>query len=225
VGLNQKRRDNEAVAYTPAFGLSTPTKNGREIVLGSGGPGAWLPLRVGSNYVTQVLEVRERGNTRLEPERVVLSLGPKTSSRIPTLRPGMTVRLLTATSPGLAGTDTAMGGNWILVKEGKPNPALSLARRDPRTAIGWNQRHLFLVVVDGRQSGLSAGMTPSELAEYLAGLGCQNAMNLDGGGSSTLWLEGQVRNSPSEGIQRRVANALLVVKPPIASPKPTPARP
>jgi hypothetical protein len=70
-------------------------------------------------------------------------------------------------------------------------------RRHPRTAIGWNQDHVFLVQVDGRQSGLSVGMTFPELAKYFLKLGCRDAINLDGGGSATMWVLGQVMNSPS----------------------------
>ena len=69
---------------------------------------------------------------------------------------------------------------------------------------------MFLVQVDGRQSDLSVGMTFPELADYLVKLGCQNAVNLDGGGSATLWALGQVVNSPSEGQQRPGANSLVV---------------
>jgi exopolysaccharide biosynthesis protein len=84
--------------------------------------------------------------------------------------------------------------------------------RHPRTALGWNKDYLFMVEVDGRQSNLSVGMTFPELAAYLVKLGCVQAMNLDGGGSATLWALGAVRNSPSEGDERPSANALVLVK-------------
>lgn len=85
-------------------------------------------------------------------------------------------------------------------------------RRHPRSAIGWNDRWLYLVEVDGRQGGLSVGMTFPELAAYLVRLGCREAVNLDGGGSSTLWLLGRVMNSPSDGMERPVANGLVVIQ-------------
>jgi exopolysaccharide biosynthesis protein len=84
--------------------------------------------------------------------------------------------------------------------------------RHPRTAIGWNNDHFFLVQVDGRQRHLSVGMTPAELADYMAKLGCEGALNLDGGGSATCWVYGQVMNSPSLGQERNMANALVVVQ-------------
>jgi len=55
-------------------------------------------------------------------------------------------------------------------------------------------------------------MTFSEFAEYLRKLGCEQAMNLDGGGSATLWVMGNVMNSPSEGQERPGANSLVVVR-------------
>jgi len=53
-----------------------------------------------------------------------------------------------------------------------------------------------------------------ELASYLVKLGCQEAMNLDGGGSATLWVLGTVINEPSEGRPRPAANALVLVQKP-----------
>ena len=92
-----------------------------------------------------------------------------------------------------------------------------MTERHPRSAIGWDQRYLYLVEVDGRQDKLSVGMTLEELASYLAKLGCTEAMNLDGGGSATLWCDGRVRNSPCDGRERPIANALVVLRKAAAS--------
>ncbi len=91
--------------------------------------------------------------------------------------------------------------------------------RHPRTAIGLSQdkKTLYLVVVDGR-STTSAGMKCSELGALLQGLGAYNALNLDGGGSSAMYLAGTgVVNRPSDGTQRVVANHLAVFAPASAS--------
>jgi len=87
-----------------------------------------------------------------------------------------------------------------------------MIERHPRTAIGWNQQCFFLVEVDGRQRDLSVGMTLDELSRFLLKLGCEDLLNLDGGGSATLWCEGQVRNSPCDGHERPIANSLIVVR-------------
>jgi len=59
---------------------------------------------------------------------------------------------------------------------------------------------------------LSVGMTFAELADYMVRLGCEEALNFDGGGSATLWVMGTVVNSPSEGQERPSANALVLVQ-------------
>ena len=68
------------------------------------------------------------------------------------------------------------------------------------------------MVVDGRQPGLSMGMTYPELAELMLKFGCTEAVNIDGGGSSTFWLGGKTMNSPSDGRERSIANGLIVVQ-------------
>ena len=88
----------------------------------------------------------------------------------------------------------------------------SMFERHPRSAVGFNQTHIFLVEVDGRQRGLSVGMTLEELGAYMAGIGCDEAINLDGGGSATFWYRGRVVNSPCDGSERPVANGLIVLR-------------
>jgi len=111
----------------------------------------------------------------------------------------------------------AISGDRMLVEEGKPVPGLDRTTLEPRTAIGTtaNNRWMIIIVVDGRQPGYSEGCTFLELAEMLIKFGgVYNAMNLDGGGSSTMVIENDgvadVLNSPIEGgisgQERRVAN-------------------
>lgn len=99
-----------------------------------------------------------------------------------------------------------------MVRDGKVVVTADGRGRHPRTAIGWNKDHFFMVEVDGRQRGLSVGMTYQELANYMIKLGCDTALNLDGGGSATLWVMGQVMNSPSEGRPRGCANGLVLIQ-------------
>jgi hypothetical protein len=85
-------------------------------------------------------------------------------------------------------------------------------QRHPRTGLGLSadRRTLYLAVVDGRRSS-SVGMSCAELGNLLKNLGAQDAMNLDGGGSTTMWLRGKgVVNTPSDGAERVVVNHLLV---------------
>lgn len=113
----------------------------------------------------------------------------------------------------------AISGDRMLVLKGEPVPDLTGSARQPRTAVGINQngRWLYIVVVDGRQPFYSEGATFAELADLMIDLGAYSAMNLDGGGSSTMAIAGadglpQVLNSPIDnyipGRERPVANHL-----------------
>lgn len=87
------------------------------------------------------------------------------------------------------------------------------AVRHPRTAVALDPegRRLWLVVVDGRQEGWSAGMTLPELTELLEGLGARHALNLDGGGSSVMIVKGRRVSRPSDGAgERAVVNGLAI---------------
>ena len=108
-----------------------------------------------------------------------------------------------------------VGGNVHLVVDGvamASNSGDFCTTRHPRTAAGFSQdgRTLILAVVDGRSS-LSVGMRCTELADLMLEMGAWQALNLDGGGSSTMWMSGDgVLNDPSDGSQRVTANHLAV---------------
>jgi hypothetical protein len=216
VGLNELRAPGSAVIYTHAVGSSTFTTDGVEIVIERAAKdGKWLPLQAGEEYVGRVREVRQSGNTPTANDTVVLSIGLKLMRSVPKLKAGQTVKISTETSPSLKGVPTAISGGPALVRDAEALVGWS-AIRHPRTAIGWNKDYIFWVQVDGRQSGHSVGMTYSELANYMLKLGCQEALNLDGGGSATFWVLGQVINSPSRGEARNIANGLVLVQKPHA---------
>jgi hypothetical protein len=219
LGLNQVREDDAAVLYTSVFGASTRTTGGIDLILERATNATWLPLRVGQIYTARVREVRSAGNATLARDIMVLSLGPKLVARAPAAQPGTVLRVAMETVPDLTGVEVAIGGGPALVCNGKLMQWSGFFKmRHPRTALGWNKKHIYLVEVDGRQSNISIGMTFPELAGYMARIGCEQAMNFDGGGSATLWVLGAVRNSPSEGDERPAPNALVLVKKP--APKP-----
>jgi hypothetical protein len=225
-GLNEERTNGGAVLYTAATGASTRTRGGREIILERDGDTPWLPLQAGRKLSARVRAVRPEGDTPLAADVLVLSLSPTLAESLPAPAPGALLRLATATTPDLGGVTTALGGGPTLVRDGQAVAFSGSQPRHPRTAVGWNDSHLFLVVVDGRQLKLSVGMSLPELAAYMLKLGCQQALNLDGGGSSTFWVHGQVMNSPCYGKERSMANALVLVRRPAnAGTSPAPPRP
>ncbi|WP_338555347.1 phosphodiester glycosidase family protein [Paenibacillus sp. KS-LC4] len=88
----------------------------------------------------------------------------------------------------------------------------SIQNANPRTAIGMiAPNHYVFVVVDGRKEGYSRGMTLTELADVMAGLGATEAYNLDGGGSSTMYFMGRVVNNPLGKNQERGVSDILYI--------------
>ena len=207
-GLNEERGRDVAVLYTPILGPSTRTTGGRELILERESSGQWLPLRASQMYTARVRQVRETGDTPLARDVMILSLAPQLMSRVPRVKPGDTVKISTSTLPDLTGVKTAIGGGPALVRNGKLAEWHTAQSRHPRSAIGWNKTHIFLVEVDGRQRNLSVGMTWGELADYMIKLGCEEAMNLDGGGSQPFGFLGQVVKSFARR-RRPEANALF----------------
>ncbi|MGB5102804.1 MAG: phosphodiester glycosidase family protein [Steroidobacteraceae bacterium] len=82
----------------------------------------------------------------------------------------------------------------------------------PRTAVGLSAdgRELFLVVADGRRED-TPGLTLPELARLMDEMGACSAVNLDGGGSSAMWIRDRIVNRPSDGLERPVVNHLAVI--------------
>lgn len=131
------------------------------------------------------------------------------------------------------GTEQGLAGNVRLVADGQPVNLTSLRfpgramshRLEPRTAVALDPTgsKMWLLVVDGRQPGYSAGVTLPELADLLHEFGAYEAINLDGGGSSTLatagWLQPTTLNAPAAlrlfPLQRPVATHLGVYAQPL----------
>jgi len=88
----------------------------------------------------------------------------------------------------------------------------SIQGEQPRTAVGViDENHLVFVVVDGRSPGYSAGVTMTGLAEIMQGLGASTAYNIDGGGSSTMYFDGDLVNDPlGAGVERATSDILYI---------------
>jgi hypothetical protein len=110
----------------------------------------------------------------------------------------------------------AMGGSPVLVANGARVVGTCTtsfcSSRNPRTGVGVTaDGRILMVVVDGRQTGWSVGVSLPKLAAIFRKLGAVSALNLDGGGSSTMVVRGDVVNRPSSGHQRSVSTALMVL--------------
>jgi hypothetical protein len=180
----------------------------------------------------RVLQLRRRAwPLVLEPDQWLLAAGSTYAGDA--IAPGDTVQLFCNLLPARERLLEALGGGPRILRDGdisieyeEERLSRSFAEeRHPRTAVGYSQNGevLFLVVVDGRQPGYSVGMTLAELAGFMrmrladfssTHENAYQALNLDGGGSTTMVVEDEVVNSPSDQTgERPVANVLLVSGP------------
>ncbi len=151
--------------------------------------------------------------TRRSSPRPAFAWGP---GRDPRIDPGTAVDDMSPT--GLH----VVGGFPELLDGGRMAGDLGVAERPgfaavrhPRTAVGFDsdRGRLWLLVVDGRQVPRSAGMSLPELADLFLSLGVEEALNLDGGGSSAMTLRGRLVSRPSDADgERRVGNSLWLVR-------------
>lgn len=217
------------VVYTPRFGSETPAVEGTTVTL----RGIVGPLQSGLVY-SGVVARKEAGRGRTAVRAAIPADGVVLAARGPAevlledLVPGEWVRLQLHLAEPFDRAAHAVAGWPILVQNGKPLPLNNadslVSGRHPRTAVGFNERELFLVTVDGRQAGHADGMTLPELTDLMVALGATEAINLDGGGSTTFVVRppGEERpvvaNRPSDGHERGVANALFVVSTALPAP-------
>jgi hypothetical protein len=209
-GVNRPRLDNELILFTPEFDRTTLTgPEGVEAVVENG----------------RVVAVFERtGNAKIPSNGCVISArGAAAAWARANMKQGARIELRSDVrlSPRPAfDPEFVIGGGPRLVRGGRPAAALDpgnypegfAAARHPRTAVGVRaDGRILLVTVDGRQPELSVGMTIAELTALLLELGAVEALNMDGGGSTTMVVRGRVVNSPSDLTgERPVGDALLV---------------
>lgn len=217
-GFNRARRDNELILYNRYFGITTQTNEyGSEATIRILRSGRFA----GDTTVGVVVSVDSaRGSSLLGDSILVLSAhGPARQYLLHRLKAGRRVHLIVSTQPYYGRLATVIGGYPALVRNGRNivlrNDAVAndfSHVSSSRTALGFSnqRRRLFLVCVDGQQPNYSLGMSLSELADLMIELGCDQALNLDGGGSTTMVVKGEIVNRPSEGTERAVSNALII---------------
>ncbi|MEW6126617.1 MAG: phosphodiester glycosidase family protein [Acidobacteriota bacterium] len=215
-GINRQRGANELMLFTPEFHRTTlTTPEGVEII-------------VRRNRIAQIKD--RQGSSIIPADGYVLSAsGAARDWALRNLRVGERLRIRTelvavekAQSEKWRRAEFVVGGVPQLIKDGRIEitheqeniRANFVTDRHPRTAIAkLKDGRLLLMTVDGRQPGYSAGMGLRQLAEILLEFGAIEAINLDGGGSTTMVVEGKVVNKPSDATgERAVSDALLIVE-------------
>ena len=213
------------VLYTSRFGRSTLTRRCYEFVLKK------LTLPITGKYNSQfvVTAVNPRGNSSIPSDGVVIAIEPRLGSRwYKKITKNATGSLKIALTPNKWQTvQNGIGGNLRLLRNGIVEPELAEfartrggsayrhnngASRHPRSALGFNDEKLFLIVVDGRRPGHSMGMTLYDMANFLKDIGVKHAINFDGGSSSALWALGDIVNKPAHDYERPIFNVALIRK-------------
>lgn len=199
--INQPRMlSTYVIAYTPEWGKTAPIS-----------PQYGKQIAVQDNKIVNVST-----SALAIPENGYVIVGP--AQKLDQMIKEKEVKLEVLTIPNWENVNHIISGGPYLVKNGgvyidvTEQKLGSIGGRNPRTAVGYTpDNNLVIVTVDGRENS-SVGMTLNELANFMKSIGCYNAMNLDGGGSTVLYVNGKVVNNPQVTGGIALSNALTLNK-------------
>ncbi len=213
-GLNRPLAPDELIIFTPKFHRTTLTNpDGIEVVVRRNRVAAVRDLQGSSEIPADGCVISAVGSAR-EWVKTHVHKGARVNFvwRLNSIESGADIDWMRAYSMLGGGPQLIKAGKVAITdKQEKMAPGFATDRH-PRTAIAkLESGQLLLVTVDGRQPGVSAGMTLEMLAELLLELGAVEAMNLDGGGSTTMVIHNKVVNRPSDQSgERPVSDAILI---------------
>jgi hypothetical protein len=226
-GINFPRRAQHLIIYTPQFDRRSYVEyNSVEALVEITEPVGIKPLP--AMILGIVREVDDEPNAFTIPfDHIVLSArGPAREPFLDMMHAGDVVGISLELTSFAEDCETllphdwtkayaSLGGSFFFLQDGEIvyfDDNLGATQRHPRTAICYNDAYIHFVVVDGRRNGYSRGMSIPELANFCKGtLHTDWGINQDGGGSSTMWVNGEVKNLPSDGNERLVANGMMMV--------------
>jgi len=214
-GLNRPRAADELIVYTPEFHRTTlTTPDGIEVIVRR----------------TRIIRIRDgEGSSGIPLDGFVISAcGSAREWVLANLRVGSVVRLSSKLVPvesemteSWKRASFIVGGGPQLIKDARVAITFEAEKiaptfvsdRHPRTAIArLADGRVIVATVDGRQPGVSAGMSLPELADLLLEFSATEAINLDGGGSTTMVVNGKLANKPSDQTgERPVSDAILML--------------
>lgn len=200
--INQPRTlSTHVIVYTPDWGAVAPAspKYGEQLAVNKDGDVidvSTAPLAI--------------------PQDGFVVVGP--AQQLDKFRKENHIKFEVSTIPNWDNVNHIISGGPYLVKDSQvfvdvaEQKLGAIGGRNPRTAVGYtSDNNLIIVTVDGREKA-SVGMTLYELAGFMKSIGCYNAMNLDGGGSTVLYVNGRVVNHPQVQGGIALSNALTLNK-------------
>ena len=210
--INQPRMlSSDVLIYTADWGKFSPktSKNGIQIAVQNG--------KIISQS-TMPIEIPQNGYVISAPQEILNEFFTHNSNERKIIRKNKnnSIVLNIKTLPDWEDVNHIIGGGPFLVKEGNifvdyiEEKFKPIAGKNPRTAIGYTKNGNFIMVtIDGREE-TSVGAGLFELAKIMKNFECEYAMNLDGGGSSTMQINGKIVNNPSIKGGIAVSNALTL---------------
>jgi hypothetical protein len=229
-GFNRIRNSDELIVYTPSFadGNTNTNQYGTELVVITDQPSISEPVKFGDQLTGTIQQIRPYGNTtntKIPANGFVVSFNGKMwNDRMAGYKIGDQITVSFAIDSKWMNAQFLLASGPMLVKDSKPFLTMDVNSSRARevtartaVAIDSSKNRVFFVTVDGRQPGFSTGMNLKDFADYLVKLGADRAINLDGGGSTTLAtrLHGQnqvsLMNKPSDGNERAVSTILQAV--------------
>ncbi|MBU8881147.1 S-layer homology domain-containing protein [Bacillus sp. FJAT-29790] len=227
--INKAREANEINVFTPTYSYASTRSNsyGMEIVVTNTSVGLDEGIEFGNVITGTVHSVTSygQGDSAIPKNGYVISIqGGDAAAKFGNIKVGQPIQLNVNVDNKWKNAEFMIASGPMLVKNGKVDMTINetsarAKERHPRTAVAIDStgKKVFFVTVDGRQPGYSSGMNLKEFAQYLISIGADRAINLDGGGSTTMVARkhGDVypvlMNSPSGVSERTVSTILQVV--------------
>jgi hypothetical protein len=211
-GINVSRGENEMLIYTPQYDRNTRTDpEGIEVLVELSSPLLILPEPAKVTGVVQAV-YDGSGGSLIPFDHIVLSASGQAAQELRSAVQigdqvgisqeikGYDADCRTPAEHGWEKTYAAVGGSFIFLQDGviQGFDDLGALLRSPRTVVAYNDRYIYFIVVDGRDRFRSAGMSIVEMAVFAkTQLGAVWGVAMDGGGSSTMVVNGQVKNRPN----------------------------
>ncbi len=207
---------NQTILFTNSYGPKTYLMTSGKLVLIAPREGnfAWAPNASETGVVESVVDAS--GQVEIPAGKAFMWMQGSDEAYATAMQPGdevtvsLNVSLRSQSTAGINLKEMMGGSNTIIMRNGVREDLWE--ERHPRTCIGFtaDSTRMFVVVVDGRAI-TSVGITMNEAYDIFNELGCANAVNLDGGGSTCMIANDDVINTPSDGSMRAVGNGCLFI--------------